>query len=621
MSALLDHSGDLYRGAFYIIDNAGQCSPGVNESDFQHTTIEAHLQRHTYYQLTDKGKMRVDVDMMHDAIRGLYFYEQFSDAVTKSAYGCQSSEDHADSSFHLGTDKLPPQTLASYGYQKSTFREEDLPKFAPPSLPKRSGVSVQHQHIQRSFWVIIQDIEATKTHRDHAAYKYRDGASRLDALAALIRDFSLNYLSRKGILKPCTSKQLCKTFLDTWKSQKNGGAANVSSPWASGSKGWKPSYLELIEQSCAKLTLGESLRSYNPDQAVSLSTDLVQEAKDIMIAEPNRAVGEAAADGIELDVDVIEAYDGEVNSRAGRVDEIADDLQKVRSLSAAPSATVKPVSTSPLGESTRAIRQAARTARSDAQIAATCSDSLDEVSDALSSLSSSYIETSCSTLIDHKRKRVTNDTHSRGKRQNAMKDAPSMTTTRTLPINGQDRADVASWVAHRLGSDVAGDKPINAHNFRGAHPPAFHQPLETAYHRQNPERPVLTALNLSKLESELKDIYRKMSNASLQLLDGVGDVGEETMPLDRDPPSSTLELHVRCWGDEWPRARAKLKYSKLFSVPDVAMSLNSAYLFDKILSRPVQKIQVTLGPEADFALGSVGDGKMESGGAVGNFGL
>jgi hypothetical protein len=114
------------------------------------------------------------------------------------------------------------------------------------------------------------------------------------------------------------------------------GVANVSSPWTSGSKGWRPSYLGSIEPICAKLTLGESLRSYNPDQAVSLSTDLVQEAQDIMIADPNHAVGEAAADGIELDVDVIGVHDGKVNSRAGLVNEIAGGLQRVRSLSAAP---------------------------------------------------------------------------------------------------------------------------------------------------------------------------------------------------------------------------------------------------------------------------------------------
>jgi hypothetical protein len=75
MSALLDHSEDIYRGAFYIIDNAGQCPSGVNESDSQHSTIEAHLRRHTYYQLTDKGNIRVDVETMHAFIRGLYSYE------------------------------------------------------------------------------------------------------------------------------------------------------------------------------------------------------------------------------------------------------------------------------------------------------------------------------------------------------------------------------------------------------------------------------------------------------------------------------------------------------------------------------------------------------------------
>jgi hypothetical protein len=141
---------------------------------------------------------------------------------------------------------------------------------------------------------------------------------------------------------------------------------------------------------------------------VSLSTDLIQEVKDVANAHHDRTVGEA--DSVEFDGDVIAVYDGKVNSRTGRVDGIADDLQRVRSVSAAAAAIMKPVPTSPLEKSARATREAARTARSDAQRATTCSDILDEASDSLSSLSSSYTETSRSTLVDHKRKRVINDT-------------------------------------------------------------------------------------------------------------------------------------------------------------------------------------------------------------------
>jgi hypothetical protein len=608
MSALVDHCGDIYRGAFSIIDNTGQCPSDVNRTDFQHSAIKAHLLRHTYYHDVLEKKTRVDAEDMHDFIRNLCSHEESSDAVTSSAYNCQSGEDRVDPFFRLGTDKLPPKLLALYGYEKLSFREEDLPKYAPPPVLKQPSGTSYSKHIQRSFWILIQDIEATKASREHASYKYRDFGSRLDALAALIRDFSLDHFSAKEkVLRPCASKQLHKSFLGTWKAQKDAGVANASSPWESGIKGWKHSYLESIKENCTEITLAKSLQSYDPGNAVSLSTDLIREVKDVANAHHDRTVDEA--DSVEFDGDVIAVYDGKVNSRTGRVDGIADDLQRVRSVSAAAAAIMKPVPTSPLEKSARATREAARTARSDAQRATTCSDILDEVSDSLSSLSSSYTETSRSTLVDHKRKRVINDTHSRGKRQNAMKDSSSTTTTHMLPDNGKDQSDVASWIVHRLGNEVVGDEPLVAHNVFVAHPPAFHQPLETAHHCQTPERPVLTALNLIKLESELKDIYRKLSDALLQLLDGVGEVGEEMMPLDPHPPPSTLELHVRCWGDEWLRIRAQLKHSKLFSVPDVAMSLCSAYLFDNIFSRRVQNIQVSLDPEGDSTSGSIRDGK------------
>jgi hypothetical protein len=236
MSGLLDRNDDIVRGAFYIIDHSGNCSPDVSKSSFQRSAIEAHLHRHTYYHPAPKGKVRVDVEKMQSVIQDLYIHVQRSDAVTKLAYGCRSDEDHVDSLFRIGTDKLPPQMLASYGYDKLTFREEDLSKYAQPPKPKNSAPCSRNKHIQRSFWIIIQDIEATKAAREHASYKYRDDASRLATLEALIRDFSLRHFSkREGMRMPCDSEQLCKTFMRTWGLQRTVGAA--ATPWRTGSEG------------------------------------------------------------------------------------------------------------------------------------------------------------------------------------------------------------------------------------------------------------------------------------------------------------------------------------------------------------------------------------------------
>jgi hypothetical protein len=197
----------------------------------------------------------------------------------------------------------------------------------------------------------------------------------------------------------------------------------------------------------------------------------------------------------------------------------------------------------------------------------------------------------------------------RAKRRNTLKNAPSTTRTRTLQTNGEDQSRIASWVAHHLENDIVRNEPANAHNSSTSLPRAQKQLSQTINYPQMPERQVLTALNLSKLENEFRDMCCKLSNASFQLLDGVGEVGEETMPLDPHPLLATLELHVRCWGEEWPEVCATLKRSKLFSVPDVAMSLSSAYLFNKVLGRLVQKMQVSLEAEGDLASGSIEDGK------------
>lgn len=607
MSTTLDHSEDMYRGAFYIIDNVGQCPMGRTKHDFQYSAIKAHLQRHTYYQRGPEGQVCVGVQKMHSFITALIPHEDLSCDTTKNAYTSSLDESHVDALFRIGTDKLPSQLLASHGYEKSTFREQDLPNYAPPSTPQEPAVSSQFRYIQRSFWIAIQDIDATKHARKHAAYKYRDKDSSLDALHALIRDFNLTRALKTGGIIPCTSKQLCKALLGSWKSQRNADAENLASPWESDSKGWKSDYLVLIRQNCAELTVNKSLPSYHPDDAISLSTDLAREVGHPGKASRNRTADEVSND--KCDDSVIKVHDSKTDTEADYGDGTNNGVQIVRFSNETAAAIASPVPSSPRSESSEPIRVLVKRRRSDERRAITSQAPAtpDEISHVISN---SDTEASYSTPIDRKRKSIAPSIRSSGKRQRTIGAAQSTPPSCMLPPSEKYQAGVASWVAHHLGNELAENESKSANEAFTMPIPGSSQPLLSGTRDPSSSRLALIALNLSKLEDELKEIYRKLSNASTRLLDGVGDVGQETMPLDPHPTSSALELHVRCWGNEWPHVRAKLRQLRLFSVPDVTLSLSSAYLFNKIFNPPMRGVQVSLEAEGIFASGNIEDGKF-----------
>jgi len=103
-----------------------------------------------------------------------------------------------------------------------------------------------------------------------------------------------------------------------------------------------------------------------------------------------------------------------------------------------------------------------------------------------------------------------------------------------------------------------------------AFPPAVQQEVDN-------QRAPLT-LNITQLEHELSAIHKGTEEATTELLESVGSVRKSKMPLCvRTSSSSSDELQVRCWGPQWSEICSELEESKLFAVPQVVLSLCSAY--------------------------------------------
>jgi hypothetical protein len=88
------------------------------------------------------------------------------------------------------------------------------------------------------------------------------------------------------------------------------------------------------------------------------------------------------------------------------------------------------------------------------------------------------------------------------------------------------------------------------------------------------------ALNITHLDYEISAIHTDMLEATNELLESIGDGRESQMTLCPRAHPSAVELQIKCWGPHCWEVRSELIGSKLFAVPEVVMSLCSAYLLE-----------------------------------------
>jgi hypothetical protein len=476
------------------------------------------------------------------------------------------------------------------------------------------GSSALHSQLHRSFWILIQDIEAIKDWHDHAEYKYRSKKSQLEALEALIHEFQLTHSTKDSGYSDCTfftGEQLHKTFSRAWGSRKATTAASKASPWTSCIADWKSSYIKSIRKACDELSAHESLPIYDRNAAISLSSDLVVEGDATEQASHDSiAVGESH-DGMDAN-DLQAAQDNTTNNRSCPADDQNDSVQVVHASKPAAVAAKSPIGLLTTGlkptpeAKLRAVLANMHRMTTSPSPSTGQTEFVSPDEDA-KSLVNSHTEASGSPPAERKRRPDPLGTPTSQKRQRA-RDTWNKTSISAFQADEEKQAEIANWVVRHLGdsSRVRGEEPahqpISTFRFNPDQPPQ---------HNKQTERQGLIALDVSQLEAELENIIFKLSKTSRQLMESVGEVDQEAMPLEQNVSPCTLEIHVRCWGTEWRQVRHSLKKSHVLSVPDVVLSFCSAYLFDKVLNCQVWGTQVSLESEERLVSGFVGGSKYK----------
>jgi len=103
-------------------------------------------------------------------------------------------------------------------------------------------------------------------------------------------------------------------------------------------------------------------------------------------------------------------------------------------------------------------------------------------------------------------------------------------------------------------------------------------------HRQEDAQP-LHHVDTRVLAKQLESIRRDVEWAVRNLLECIGDLKNQTCPLELKPSDQLSALYARCLGPDWAKAVREYNRFNSFTAVQATMSLVSAFLYDNILAQ------------------------------------
>lgn len=523
------------------------------------------------------------------------------DTQAQSVYWIPPNGDFADALFREGTRHLPASVLTSYDYDMSSFKEEQLPDAVtqpPPPSNQLAGTQEQFKHSHRSYWIVIQDIEATRKFFDNKDYKYHGVQNGTAAIQSLIDTYKLQQ-RKAGVLCPATGESIRKSFMTSWAKQarwshhmsRNSGDVTM---WNAGREDWDPKYISILKGACDELTRRDSLLSYDPSSANPFLTETKGQSGegDAASGTAGEAITTGGRDGILAHRKTARAAHGEPD------------------YSALPSITANPVVSVRSSASRQSPRLQASTREEYLEVSSSTSLATTNRANVIVDLKHTPIPSQqnhyqwTASPPEGSRIRLPPGTHGAPhigqKRKPGLLRHPTAARRRHKPdpktLKSEHFQSGSSSRATRSEStaeEVSGTSTLTSTASQPTPPgPGFattngSQSARTSYsgplfpyedHRTASNAPI--PLNISQLEREISAIQTHTVEATTQLLEHIGDVRQSQMPLCPEAPSSAVVLLVRCWGSQWSETQLELVQSKLFVVPEVVMSLCSAYLLE-----------------------------------------
>lgn len=98
--------------------------------------------------------------------------------------------------------------------------------------------------------------------------------------------------------------------------------------------------------------------------------------------------------------------------------------------------------------------------------------------------------------------------------------------------------------------------------------------------------------DLGAFLDQMTDLKRSAEHGAIAIIACIGDIHNTMCPLDPEPSEQLSALYVRCFVADWEDKSPKLRKLGGFRIVKNTISLISAFLYDKIISKPACKKDV-----------------------------
>ena len=86
----------------------------------------------------------------------------------------------------------------------------------------------------------------------------------------------------------------------------------------------------------------------------------------------------------------------------------------------------------------------------------------------------------------------------------------------------------------------------------------------------------------------MQSLYETIQKATNAILSSIGPIRHFPSPLHPESSGPLKDLYARCWDSQWEEMRVRQVGDHVFTTPQVAASLLSAYLYEKVLTERVR---------------------------------
>lgn len=552
---LTSHHIQVAQGALFLVDNIGPPPPNTDFRQFTNNAIAQHLQRHSYfYQQRNQPGPENRIPVTSNWMRK-YFLSLLGKARPLFYQAESERDDSADKCFRKGTTKgFPDDVLARYEYNRATFSEADLPGY-------------------------IGDADVTD-----------DDEDAVEMHGATGNDKSTG--PRPSKLNPGSSGDR-----DSFSEQPT-EAAHVPSPAVGSHKSFRTTgdaenmKDEDDEEDCTYSDANENfgdqpgLHGRGRTPANSATQDNPASVQE----------GASEAEEHPVKVQSLEKRGGGLPKNPA--------LHSARTSTAATESILFHPSSTVQGSNALSPPSRARNAIESALSRAKRRNGSDPERDGLE-------QPANHPPVDiGKRKRSDEDISGSFEDEMAMKPTERKKNKTSIKLGRNvvhprviiPRATPPPRASSELSFGAS--TPLVANATHGVENPNGMQPQveevkdsqssQHAASTQNSEQqPKLAPFDAGEQGQDFENFYIMIERATDRVIKSIGDIGNSVSFLDESPSKRLEALYTRCWGSDWRAVRVRLTKEQVFTTPDAAMSMISAFLFDNVLNQQasIQEIQ------------------------------